>query len=347
MRLKMTSWFGTVALVFLSSCQVTYYLKSAYHQTKILNARIPIEKALIDPKIDEKTKHKLRLALEARKFSEKELGLTPSKNYTTYADLGRPYVSWIVHAAPAFELKHHLWKFPFVGELPYKGFFSEDEAKAEALTFSQQSYDTYVRGVTAYSTLGWFEDPILNTMIPYSDHHLVNLIIHETVHSTLYIKSQADFNEQLATFIGNLGTQSYYQQLEGENSPTLQIIEKESQDDELFSHFLTTETDLLSEWYQKNSPHITREEKQKRLDAIITKFNTQVQPLMKTTSYNYFGQQSLNNAQLLSIKTYFYDLTKFKKAFAKMNNDFHRFIEFCKTLEKDPDPGARLATLSN
>lgn len=327
----------------LSGCQITYYLKSAYHQAKILNARRPIEKVLVDPKIDSETKRKLKLALKAREFAEEVLGLKPTSNYTSYSDIGRPYVSWILHAAPAFELKHHLWWFPLVGHLPYKGFFSIEEAQEEAKHFPSEKFDTYIRGVTAYSTLGWFEDPILNTMIAYSDHHLVNLIIHETLHSTLYIKSNADFNEQLATFIGNKGTQLFYLNQEGDKSPTLDLIKKEAEDEKLFSEFITRELDLLDQWYrdQKN-PTPSLESKELRLNEINSRFAKEILPLFKVHNYTAFANQKLNNAQLLSLKTYVYDLSKFEQAFASLGGDFKKFILFCKSLEKSKDPSNEL-----
>lgn len=327
-----------LVFVSLSGCQLTYYLKSAYYQTQILHKRVPLAQALKDPQTPESIKNKLTLALRAKNFAEKELGLTPTKNYTTYVDLKRPYVSWIVHASPTFALKHHLWHFPFVGDLPYKGFFSEREAIEEAAAFPNNQFDTYIRGVTAYSTLGWFEDPLLNTMMNYSDHDLVNLIIHETTHSTLYIKSQADFNEQLATFVGNLGTHLYYLKEEGNNSFTLQTIEKEQHDEQIFSHFLTQEMDLLEEWYLKENQEKSLQKKENRLEEIKFRFKSQIVPQLQTRSYTYFDHQKLNNAFLLSLKTYVYDLSIFQQVFEKLQKDFPRFIKLCKSLEKEKDP---------
>lgn len=346
-------WFSLrfaclVSLFFLlSSCQITYYMKSAYNQAKILNARVSIEKALENQNLNENTKHKLRLALDARLFSEQKLGLKSTQNYTTYSDIGRPYVSWIVHASPAFELKHHLWRFPIVGSLPYKGFFSEEEAKAEAQIFSDQNYDTYIRGVTAYSTLGWFEDPILNTMMNYSDHDLVNLIIHETVHATLFIKSQADFNEQLATFIGNLGTELFYRAREGSNSPTLDLISKESQDEKIFSDFISKEIDELTKWYQTAQSSRNTEEKKVRLRQINERFKSKILPKMKSENFIFFGQQELNNAKLLALKTYVHDLSVFERAFNKLDRSFSDFLKLCKSLEKEQDPKAKLEEFGN
>jgi len=194
----------------LASCQITYYLKSAYHQAKLLKSRVDIEEAIKSSTLSQENKQKLLLATEARVFAENSLKLKKTKNYTSFVQLDRPYVSYILRAAPIYELKHYLWSFPIVGDLPYKGYFSEEEAKSAAKDFSHKEYDTYVRGVTAYSTLGYFNDPILSSMLRYQNHDLVNTIIHETVHATIYIKNNADFNERLATFIGNKGAELFY-----------------------------------------------------------------------------------------------------------------------------------------
>ncbi|MBK7844749.1 MAG: aminopeptidase [Bdellovibrionales bacterium] len=321
---------------------MTYYMKSAYNQAKILNARVSIDKALENQTLNENTKHKLRLALDARQFSEQNLGLKATQNYTTFADIGRPYVSWIVHASPAFELKHHLWKFPIVGSLPYKGFFSEEEAKQEAQIFSDQNFDTYVRGVTAYSTLGWFEDPILNTMMNYSDHDLVNLIIHETVHTTLYIKSQAEFNEQLASFIGNIGTELFYRAKEGSNSQTLELISRQSHDEKIFSDFISQEIDELTKWYQTQQSSLNTDAKKIRLEQINERFKSNILPKMKTAHFRFFSQQELNNAKLLALKTYVYDLSVFERVFDKLNRNFSDFLKLCKSLEKERDPKSKI-----
>lgn len=322
----------------LSSCQITYYMKSAWHQAKLLQQRQPLEKVLANPETPDEVKQKLTLAMEVRKFAEAELKLKPTKNYTSYVDLQRPYVSWVVGAAPAYELKHHLWSFPIVGDLPYKGFFSRAEAEAEASTFNQEEFDTYIRGVTAYSTLGWFEDPLLNTMMVYPSHELVNLVIHETVHATIYIKSQADFNERLATFIANKGTEVYYTQREGAQSPTISLIRNEAADEKLFSEFLSRELDELKKWYEGHRPQVTRELKEKRLQEIGSNFETAILPRMKTDQFKHFSRQKFNNAQLLSLKTYVYDLSDFERVFGVFEGNFERFLKFCKSLENEKDP---------
>lgn len=337
----------------LSACQMGYYTQSAYNQMKILAQRTPIEKKLTEENLSEDFKHKLNLSLEAHRFAVESLKLKDSKSYTTYVDLQRPYVTYVVSAAPKWELKHHLWSFPFVGSVPYKGYFDEDDAKTEELSLQKQNLDTYLRGVSAYSTLGWFDDPLLSTMIKYSEHDLVNTVIHETVHTTLYIKNSADFNERLAVFIGNKGTELFYFNKEGINSPTLQKIKDENEDDQIFSKFISAEIVELENWYKENIPSKDSSQtadfeakREDRLALIQEKFRKNILPLLKSNNYHSFSKNKLNNAKLLIYKTYTQDLIDFESLYKKANQDIPTFIELCKSLEKSKNPAEELKKMS-
>ena len=304
--------------------------------------RRPIEKVLKDPKVSDEIKNKLKLAQEAIKFAEDDLKLNSNGNYQTYVQLQHPYVTWIVRASPEYKLEHHLWSFPIVGSVPYKGFFSEKEAEAEAKEFPADKWDTSIRGVTAYSTLGWFRDPLLSSMTRYEDHDLVNVIIHETVHATLYIKSEADFNERLATFLGNYGTELFYLKKEGPNSPTVQLIEKENADDKLFSAWISKEIESLKAWYKENEGKITPEQKQARINQIKDSFEKDLKPKLQSKSFENFSKQELNNASLLNYQTYFYDLSDFEKLKEKIGPSFPTLLQYCKNLEKTKNPEQEL-----
>ncbi len=337
-----------MALVALltSSCQIGYLVKSGYHQMSLLSKRVPIEKVLDDPKVDEAIKAKLRLAQEARQFSETFLKLSTTKNYTSYVALEQPYVSYVVSASPKWKLEHHLWSFPLVGEVPYKGFYKETEAQQEEQELKNKNLDTYLRGVAAYSTLGWFNDPILSSMLHYKNHHLVNTIIHETVHATLYIKSSADFNERMAVFLGNKGTELFYLKKEGPQSETLKQIQNENEDDKVFSQFITAEIQNLKGWYDQN-PETTssEEERKKHFSAIQDHFKKTVLPRMKTDSYQNFSKTELNNARLLLFKTYMQDLSDFQKLFDLTEANFSEFLTCCEKLKKGEKPEEGLKSL--
>jgi predicted aminopeptidase len=333
---------AVVSVVLVSGCQVTYLLKSGIGQTNLLRKRVPIESILEKSDLDPKKRAKLLLVQETRDFAESKLSLKTTKNYTTYVELDRPYVSWAVSAAPRWELKHHLFWFPIVGKLPYKGYFSEEDAKSEAENLKTKDLDTYVRGVSAYSTLGWTSDPVLSSMLKMEDHDLVELIIHETVHTTLYISSAADFNERLATFIGELGAKMFY-----ETKSDLERLEKmknSAHDTKVFSEFISEEVKRLEKTYQEKAVS-TEAERQSVFESIGRRFKEHILPKMKTTAYKGFSNKPLNNAVLLAYKTYMMDLGDFERAFDKHGRDFASFLAFCKSLEKEKDPEQILKSL--
>lgn len=332
---------GTV--LGLCSCQMTYYLNSAYQQAKLLNKKEAIEKILKRNNLDPLTKHKLQLVLEAREFAASDLGLVQTRNYTSFVQMDRDAVTYVVQAAPAYELKHHLWHFPVIGNMPYKGYFDKADANKEADHFRQQNYDVYLRGVSAYSTLGWLEDPLYSPMLNYKEHDLVETIIHEITHSTVFIKNSADFNERLATFVGNQGMLKFYEKKEGANSPTLAIAKKETADLNLFSHFLSEQIPGLKNFYQtedflKLNDTEKKIAKEKKIGQIKEQFKIKVLPKLQTETYKNFLQVDLNNARLLSYQTYIQDLSLFEKAFEKKNKSIQDFIEVMKTFRSSKNP---------
>lgn len=329
-----------------TGCQMGYVFKSAYNQMSLLNQRVPIEKALQDPKLTEAEKRKITLAQEAREFAEKTLHLKPTQNYTSFVKLDRPYVTYVVSAAPRWELKHHQFSYPFVGKMPYKGYFQEKDAVELEDELKKENLDTYRRGVSAYSTLGWFKDPLLSSMLNYSDHDLVNTIIHETVHATIYIKHEADFNERLAVFLGNRGAEMFYLQKEGPDSKTLKQIQNENDDDRLFSDFISKKIKNLQEWY-KNLPEVDRQEslRKEQFKSIQQSFRDELAPKLKGGGYKKFGEIELNNARLLVYKTYMQDLSDFEKLYEQEEKNFEKFLERCKSLEDAKDPANALKVL--
>lgn len=331
-----------ICALLLTGCQVPYLAHTAYNQAKLISRREPITKVLKDEKVKEETKSKLRLVLEVRNFSEQILGLAKSDNYTKFVQLDGPYVSYIVHAAPVFALESYEWWFPIVGHVPYKGYFSKDKAEAEAKTFKPEEYDTYVRGVTAFSTLGWFSDPVFSSMLDYSEHDLVNTVIHETVHATLYFKSDGRLNERMATFLGDYGTELFYLNKEGPDSPTLKKIKTESADQKKFSDFLTHEMTELRAWYKSLSGQKPFAEKAKKLKGIHQRFETELKPQLKTKSFSSFAQKPLNNATLLSLGTYYEDLSDFERLKQKLGPEFQTLLSYLKNLAKSSKPSSEL-----
>jgi len=328
----------------ISACQMGYILQSAQNQFSMMAQRENIEDTLKNNKLNDEQKRKLRLSQQARDFALNELQLKETDNYKTFINLKRPYVSWVVHAAYKWELKNYEWSYPLVGKMPYKGFFTEQEALDEAALMEKQGYDTLVRGVSAYSTLGYFTDSVLSSMLRYKDYDLVNTIIHETVHTTLYIKNNADFNERLAVFIGAKGTELFYKKLEGPNSATLKTVELENADEQLFSKFIGSKIIELNEWYKQNQKR-NESERNVQFEKIKKDFNRDLALQLKTKIYEKFKDQKINNAYLGLYKTYNQNLDDFEIVYNNVNRDILKFIEMMKTLEKSENPEQDLKKL--
>lgn len=311
----------------------------------MMSSREPVEEVLKKNDLPEETRRKIELSQKARVFAFEKLNLKKTNNYSSYIDLKRPYVTWIVHAAEKWEMKNYEWSYPFVGKMPYKGYFNEADAQEEAKKMEEKGYDAYVRGVTAYSTLGWLQDSLLSSMLRYKEHDLVNTIIHELVHTTIYIKNNADFNEKLAVFVGNKGTELFYKEIEGENSITLKKIKDEHDDDILFSSFITREIQDLQNWYDMPSLSKNETERQKRLQQILEHFQT-VKKDFKTNSYLKFEKEKMNNARLGLYKTYMENLNVFEELYKKLNYDLLKFIDVVKELETSKEPEEDLRKLS-
>ncbi|MDB6034377.1 MAG: aminopeptidase [Verrucomicrobiales bacterium] len=223
-----------LALVLFTGCQtMSYYKQAVTGQCQILANRTPISEILADPKTPESLKHKLRLVQEVREFAHKELNLPIDGHYQKYVDLHRDYVVWNVHAAPEFSLEPKAWWYPVVGTAKYRGYFSEKDAWKYAAGLQRQHLDVYVGGVEAYSTLGWFQDPVLNTFIRHSDTDLAETLFHELAHQRLFVNGDTDFSEAFATsvaqeamrrWMASKGNAAEYEKYMAENHRTEQFV---------------------------------------------------------------------------------------------------------------------------
>lgn len=192
----------------LAGCQATYYAHLVRGQYDLWSRREPIERVLARPETDAALKQRLQRALDARRFATRVLRLPDNGSYTSYADLGRPFAVWNVFAAPALSLTPHEWCHPFAGCYAYRGYYDVDAARAEAARLREQGYDVHVAGVPAYSTLGWFEDPVLNTIVG-SEEGVAGTIFHELAHQQEFVKGDTAFNESFATFVEHEGLRQY------------------------------------------------------------------------------------------------------------------------------------------
>tara|TARA_B100001248_G_scaffold262728_1_gene261732 strand:+ start:6619 stop:7623 length:1005 start_codon:yes stop_codon:yes gene_type:complete len=317
MKMKKSKPIQSFALVFLlfsnSGCiSLSYINDLAQHQARILRSQESIEKVLAEKKYDEKTREYLILAKEVLAFVPK-LGLQAKGNYQDYVQLKNDSVSYVVNAAEKFRLQGYQWNYPIVGKLPYKGFPEKEDALKEAEKMKNKGFDVYVRGVSAYSTLGWFKDPIFSSMLSLPKEAFVETLIHEIVHANYFKKGDADYNEQLASFIGYRGALKFFE--ERGNKTAIEKLQAKWHDAKIFSDFIAHEISDLRNWYDSQKD-LDEEGKNSRLQAIQKRFAAKVIPLLKSESYKAFAKIDLNNARLLLFGTYMKEVAAMERDFA-------------------------------
>ncbi|MDG2307439.1 MAG: aminopeptidase [Candidatus Binatia bacterium] len=207
-----------VSAVGCGGCSPSYVLRAAYEETRILWSREPIEDLLAADAITPEERAQLELVSDARVFAEESLGMDVGGAYGSLAEVPPGALLWVVSASERMRLRSYTWWFPIVGDVAYKGFFHREDADAEAVELREQGYDTYVRQSAAFSTLGWFDDPVLSTWLESEPVALVRLVIHELLHRTTYLPGQTTFNESFATFVGSTGAASFFTALDGNES---------------------------------------------------------------------------------------------------------------------------------
>jgi len=197
-------------LLLLNGCtSVSYYGQLASGQLQLLRAREPVSEVIADPSRDQKLRAHLAQSQKARAFASEHLHLPDNKSYRLYADIGRPYVVWNVFVTPEFSLKPQNHCFPIAGCVAYRGYYSQSAARGEAAVQRLQGMDVSIGGVEAYSTLGWFNDPIISSMMGWGDERLATLIFHELAHQRIYVKDDTEFNESFASFVEQEGTRQW------------------------------------------------------------------------------------------------------------------------------------------
>jgi len=297
----------------------SYYQQAASGQLEILSKREPIAELLADSQTRPALREKLQLVLDLRDFAERELQLKTDGHYLRYADLGRRFVVWNVYAAPEFSLEPKKWWYPVVGHLKYRGFFSEEDAKRYGAEMAKQGYDVYVGGVDAYSTLGWFKDPVLNTFIHHSPPELAELLFHELAHQRVFAKGDTDFNEAFATAVGEEGVRRWIAAHgDAEMRAQYEVALRRNDD---FVRLVMNAREELKRIYGEESAHKPRvnqtpgseplvASKRAQKSAAIAKLRADYENLKARwggyNGYDNWFKRSLNNAQLNTVATYYH-----------------------------------------
>jgi predicted aminopeptidase len=270
---------------------------------------------LNDTLTDQDTRAKLSYVLEARRFAGAELGIDVGDSYTMFTQLDRDTLALVVSAAPKDQLGAVTWWFPIVGRVPYRGFFSEEDALEAAADLEAEGYDTYVRPTAAFSTLGWFNDPLLSTALRTDDVEVVQTVLHELSHQHLFVPGHVDFNESFATFAGRVGAIEFFCNRQGGGPDTVRCQRAQARwrDFQRFSVFLSGfRSDLERLYYD---PSLSYDQKVARREQIfadgLARFEQDVEPTFESITFSSFRTTPLNNATLLSRIRYYNRLPDF------------------------------------
>lgn len=310
-RTLRTVFFGLLLVILIIGIWqwplVDYGLMQGRGQLRVLwNAR-PVEEVLQDPQVPDSLKQKLLLVQEVRDFAVDSLGVSESENYTTLYDQQGEDILWVITAARPYSLEQKQWRFPVVGQVSYKGFFDRERALQEKAALAEQGYDTYMRSVGAWSTLGWFKDPILSNMLFRGDGGLANTLIHELTHATLFVKDSLGFNENLATFVGHQGALRFIAYKWGEDSGEMRRYLNGYESRHRFSEHMLRGLRQLGALYERFPPNMPVAEKEAAKQEIISQIIQRTDTLVggnPAIYRQYLAGKELNNAYFLSYERY-------------------------------------------
>jgi predicted aminopeptidase len=327
-------WGSVVAAV--SACSPGYVMRAAYEQSKILLNRRQIDKVIQDPDTAVADKEKLKLVLEARDFAQ-QIGLDPKRSFTAYSDIGKDSLAWVVVGARKDSFALHTWWFPIVGSVPYKGFFDKQDAEQQGRELEAAGYEVSIRDTDAFSTLGWFNDPVLSTTLKSAPTRIANTVIHESVHSTVWIKNNVAFNETLASFVGTQGALEFFKSLAEQchvrdegcemAGARVRAVSLEQTRQLEFAQVLAELYSSLDVLYKDSS--LTSEQK---IERRIGVFEGIVAPLrVKYPTMQVL--KAVHNAEIIQLMLYNTQLTSFVRLFEKCNGKWPNFWSAIKSIQ--------------
>lgn len=316
----------------LSACSPLYILEAAYEEGRILAGREKITDVLADPATPDMTRSRLLTVLSAREFATAS-GFDVGNSFTRYYDLRRSVFSWVLVASQPDSFALVSWWYPIVGTMPYKGFFDKEDAISEEQELAKEGYETWVRGAETMSTLGWFNDPVMSTTLAEGDEALVNTVLHESFHATVWIPNHVDFNESAANFIGMAGAVSYYEKMVSGcgNSDTCPAREKLANARNIYSLQLKI-GDILGSLYDRlqtlYASGQSREEKLRQRVAIFEEETGELRKLHPALSV----LKEVNNAELMQLRLYMKQLRDFERLFSAVGS-LNAYIECMRSIK--------------
>lgn len=309
----------------LLACEaVSYYTQAARGQMAIIFSRQDIQRLLDTDSLSDHEARQLREVLAIREFAARELALPVADNYSTYVDVERDHVVWNVFAAPEFSTELRTWCYPIAGCVSYRGYFSEDAARRFAERLGDQGLDVYLGGVDAYSTLGWFEDSLLSTVLRRDPHQLAGLIFHELAHQLVYVPGDTTFNESFATAVERAGVGRWL--LDNGQDELLQAAELDRRRQAQFVSLVSDYRERFADLYARQlSPDAMRDEKTALQEQMRTDYRQLRQEWGGYSGYDSWFDRSLNNAQLATVSSYNDLVPAFNALLAEEGGDFAAF----------------------
>ncbi len=310
-----------------------YGFRQAKGQLNVISNTIPVERVLSDPAFPDSLKQKIRTIQEIKKFAVDSLGLKPVGSYESYFDQKGKPILWVLTACPPYELKAYSWYFPILGTFQYKGFFDKELVVIEEKLLKEDGLEVRLQEVSAWSTLGYLNDPILSSMLYRNEGELASLIIHEITHGTLFLKSNLEFNENLADFVGDFGAKRFLAYKYGSESIELKKFEEDLILQERYNEHILRGTCKLDSLFQtfsvKNASNRYKDSlKYDCIDQIFESTDTLMNGKYKG---RYKGRGTVNNAYFVAFSTYRSRQNEFEEQFIKdFNGNFAEYLKFLK-----------------
>ena len=346
---RFSTLFAALALALglagLSACsELDFYWQAGVGQMEILNKRRPIEEVLRDDGVSGEIKAKLRIILRAQDFATRRLGLPKEGHYRYFTDLGRKYVSWLVVAAQPLSMSEYTFCYPFVGCLGYRGFFKKTDAEALAGRLRRKKLDVQVRPVRAYSTLGWFDDPVLNTFLNGHEMELAGTLIHEQTHRLFFLKGDTAFNESFATLVEEEGLRLYVAEFFQDGGALMRRYGNVRADRLRFREIVLRGRARLERMYRSSLSDAEKMRRKPKLFESMREDYRKQRESFKILNYDGWFNQPLNNAHLSGFAQYSLYVKAFRVLFEENGGDFKRFYKAVEALA-ELDPPERRAGL--
>ncbi len=306
---------AAAAGVAVTGCSPIYVIKAGIAEARILAARRPIPEVILDPETPPETRDLLTFAMEARRFARDSLHLRVGDSYTSFTQLDSDTLALVLSASYRDRLVPKTWWFPIVGHVPYRGFFDEGDALDAQQDLDKDGFDTLLRPTSAFSTLGWFADPLLSSILGRDAVELVSTIIHELSHNHLFVPGRVQFNESFATFVGRAGSVAFFCRRQGGGPDTAKCLRAQARwrDAQRYSRFLDGLVADLQAVYSDST--LTYQAKLDQRQAVYerhrTRFETEVAPTFESLRFGGFLDRPLNNAVLLGQMRYYHRLPDF------------------------------------